>query len=153
MNSGPLTHGHARRRNGQKAHPTYVSWASMLNRCRNERTPDFKNYGGRGITVCKRWLRYENFLADMGERLPGQTLERINNDRDYKPSNCRWATKREQARNSRHNTFITFRGRRMLLIDWARELGLKAPTLCFRLKRWSVKKSLTTPLRVWPRKV
>lgn len=93
-----VTHGHA----GRDAGPTYITWAAMIQRCTNESSPGFKNYGGRGITVCERWRnRFSAFLADMGERPPGLTIDRIDNERGYEPSNCRWATKTQQSRNRR----------------------------------------------------
>lgn len=84
--------------------PTHKTWASMLCRCRAKKGYKYKIYGSRGITVCDRWKDFKNFLADMGERPPGKTLDRINNDGNYEPSNCRWATNKEQQANrvSRH---------------------------------------------------
>lgn len=103
IKSGNSTnHGHSRRVNGKNAPtPTYVSWFHARARCNNPRIREWKNYGGRGIRMCDRWLKFENFLADMGLRPPGTTLDRIDNDRGYEPGNCRWATWDVQAVNRR----------------------------------------------------
>jgi hypothetical protein len=96
---GATRHGHARR---GKMTPTYNSWMAMRARCLDPKVKAFKNYGGRGITICQQWLdRFENFLADMGERPEGLSLDRIDNAGNYEPGNCRWATRTEQNVNQR----------------------------------------------------
>ena len=95
------THGHSRRRLHGYGTNTYKAWQHMKDRCLNSQNKDWKYYGGRGILICDRWMKFENFLADMGECPKGLTIERQNNDGNYEPGNCKWATRLEQGRNSR----------------------------------------------------
>lgn len=114
--SGHTRHGHARH---GKVSGEYWSWLQMLKRCHNPKTFGYADYGGRGITICERWLRFDNFLADMGSRPKGTSLDRIDNNGNYEPGNCRWATHKEQSRNKRSNRNITIDGTTRCLKDWA----------------------------------
>lgn len=104
--------------------PTYASWCSMKSRCLNPNYPKFKDYGARGIKIYDRWEKFENFLADMGERPKGKTLDRIENDGDYEPANCRWATPRQQGNNQRTNHLINFGGQTKSIAQWCRHYGI-----------------------------
>lgn len=127
-----------------KWNPTYKSWQLMRSRCHNQRDIRYTNYGGRGIRVCQRWDSFENFLADMGERPLGMTLDRINRNGDYEPSNCRWATALEQQNNRSTNRRIAFGGTELTLTQWARAIGIGATTIKQRIERgWSVDRALT----------
>jgi hypothetical protein len=107
----------------------------MNGRCYCTTDRYFMNYGGRGIRVCDRWHSFDDFLADVGERPHGMTLERINNDGDYGPDNWKWATRAEQNRNKRNNRVVEIDGRRMILAEWARITGISSNTIVSRLNR------------------
>lgn len=129
-------------------HPgTYSTWSGMKQRCFNPRNAQFKNYGGRGITICARWMDFDCFLADMGERPAGLTIERIDNDGHYEPSNCKWATQAEQRRNKRSCHYVEFRGERMLLRDVARRSGICEQTILRRIAKqgWTLERAATEP--------
>ena len=135
------THGYGRSR-------AYGVWRQMHQRCENPENKKFKDYGGRGISVCGRWLDIQSFVEDMGEPPEGMTLDRIDVDGNYEPSNCRWATQKEQARNARSNILLTFDGETKCLGEWAEDLGINYGTLYARIKKgWSTEKSLTTSVR------
>jgi hypothetical protein len=129
---------------------TYTSWALMKDRCVNKNYRRSDRYMGRGITVCKRWQGFENFLADMGERPPGLTLDRIDNDKGYFPGNCRWATWTQQQRNKSNNRLLTFRGKTKTASEWAEQYGMTMSRLCRRIGRdgWPLEKALLTPLKI-----
>jgi hypothetical protein len=111
--------------------PNYSIWQGMLRRCDNHRIKAFKDYGGRGIKVCDRWKdSFQNFIEDMGERPHGASIDRIDNDGDYAPENCRWATRKEQQRNRRDNVYVTIESVRYLLAELAEKFPyLKRDTI------------------------
>lgn len=125
---------HGAKANGVRTR-AYVAWVNMRGRCENVSRPDFMNYGGRGITVCRRWRKFVNFLADMGEPPKETSLDRVDNSKGYSPSNCRWAARKEQAQNKRSVVLYEHDGRKMCVADWARESGIGPTTLLLRLKR------------------
>ena len=113
-------------------HPLYTVWQSMRARCRNPNNSAFKNYGGRGITICDRWDDFHTWLADMGPRPQGASLDRIDNDGNYSPENCRWATKKEQQRNTRKVVFVTVEGVTRKAVELFDICGLKPETIVAR---------------------
>lgn len=127
--------------------PAYKSWAHMKERCLNKKCSDYHNYGGRGIKVCDRWLKFKNFHEDMGARpFKGATLERIDVNGDYCPENCKWATRSQQMRNVRYNRQISYMGETLCLAEWAERYGLNYHTLYNRISSGtSIEKALTSP--------
>lgn len=120
----------------------------MHTRCTNPNHVYFKYYGARGIKVCERWDKFENFFADMGPRpSPTHTLERKNNDLGYFKRNCRWATRKEQNQNMKSTHWVTFRGKTKALSVWCEELSIPYARTVRRLLylKWSIKRALTTP--------
>jgi len=114
----------------------YHVWSSMCQRCNNPNNAGYKNYGGRGITVCERWNKFENFYADMGEAPKELTIERIDNNKGYSPENCHWSTRKEQARNKRNNRIIKYQGKDQCVSAWAEEIGVGHQILQYRLKKY-----------------
>jgi len=134
---------------GMTDRPEYRIWQTMRRRCSCPRNPKYPNYGGRGIKVCERWQSFENFYADVGPR-PSRaySLDRIDNNGNYEPGNCRWATSREQANNTRQNRHIVAFGEQRTLAQWARRSGIDAEVIRKRLSRgWDTEKAITAPTR------
>ena len=134
---------------GQYGTPLYKRWRSMIARCTDPSSPSYRYYGGRGIRVCDEWTRFENFAKDMGGSFEKElSIDRINPDGNYDPSNCRWANVIDQANNKRTNRLIEFNGRTLTMAQTARMYGIKYETLQRRLgKGWTIEKALTYPIR------
>lgn len=134
---------------GMSRTPEYRSWESMLARCYNKNQKGYERWGGRGIKVCQRWREsFENFYEDMGPKpTKKHTIERINNDKDYTKTNCKWATYEEQANNKSNTIYVCYKGEERTLTEWSNITGIKYGTLYRRLKikEWSIEKTLTKP--------
>jgi hypothetical protein len=131
-------------------HELYRLMSNMKTRCYNPNNEAYHRYGGRGIKICDRWLAsFWNFVADMGPRPEGATIDRIDNDGDYTPENCRWATRKENANNTSTNRFITHNGETKTLAEWAELCGISQGTLKHRLDvaGYTMEQALSTPLR------
>lgn len=126
----------------------HAIWSSMLQRCNNKNNPAYPRYGGRGIRVCERWLDFNNFYDDMiGAYHDDLTIDRIDNNGDYCKENCRWATRKQQGRNTRRNLEIKYHGQEKCLSEWCELLDLPYHTVIFRLYRgWGVVKAFETPI-------
>lgn len=134
-------HGHAARRTMGLE---YRVWIEMKQRCYNPKANRYYTHGARGIRVCKRWLHsFENFLADMGPKPRGLSLERRNNSGHYEPGNCYWATRKQQGRNKRNNRMLTAHGKSLCASEWAELTGVPSSTIRARLKRgWSAEEAI-----------
>ena len=134
---------------GKSRTSEYGIYLQMIARCHDPESKAYEYYGGRGISVCDRWRdSFEYFLKDMGDRPPGFSLDRVDNDGDYKPENVRWATRKTQARNRRSNHILKFNDREQPLAAWSEELGISSWVIQNRLKDgWSVDRALSTPVR------
>ena len=137
---------HGMNRRGM-ATPEYKSWFHMRQRCKNPNHKGFKNYGGKGISVCNRWDNFSNFLSDMGTKpTPKHTIDRVDNNGNYEPKNCKWSTNKEQNNNYSRNRIITFNGHSKNLSQWAEFLGVSRNLLYGRIFRgWSDIETITTP--------
>lgn len=123
----------------------YMVWAGMIHRCESPTSKDYPRYGGRGITVCKRWR--EDFMAfyeDIGYSRPeGCTLDRVDNNGPYSPDNCRWSTPKQQGNNRRTNRNIEFSGETKTLAEWAAVIGIAPEVLAKRIRKWPLERALT----------
>jgi hypothetical protein len=123
--------------------PTYRTWDAMKRRCQNPKRPNFRYYGGRGITVCHRWQKFDNFFADMGTKPAGMTLDRIDTNREYGPENCRWASAKTQANNRNYCRFLNHNGKTQTIAQWADELGITHSLIHNRLQDgWPIDRAL-----------
>lgn len=124
-------------KHGGRRLPEYVAWSQMKGRCLNKNNLGYKDYGGRGIIVCERWINsFENFLFDVGRRPTSKhSIDRIKVEGNYEPGNVRWGTTMQQGGNKRNNRWLEFRGERMILSDWARELNVDHKTLSYVIEK------------------
>lgn len=138
--------------------PIYYAWVNMRARCSNPKKKDYRYYGGRGITVCERWNEFANFFEDMGESFEAHrklnsstTLDRIDVNGGYSPSNCQWATRKDQANNRRYNRVVEYRGKEQGLGKWIDELSLNITekNLYKRIftRKWDVERAFTQQVR------
>lgn len=145
-------------KHGLSRHPgyraTYLSWLAMRQRANYPKRRGYERHGGRGILVCDRWDSFPAFLADMGVRPAGATIERENNDRGYEPDNCRWATAQDQARNRSNNVHVTINGERMLVVEAVEKFGtVSYGTAMKRIEvGWEPSQAVLTPARNYTRK-
>lgn len=135
-------------KHGAWGKPLFNVWRNMITRCTNPKDKRYSRYGGRGIQVCDRWLNVNNFIADMTDGYEkGYQIDRINNDGNYEPSNCRWATTKQQTRNYSRNVVLEHDGKRLCAIDWADIVGIPAKTIYQRISDgWSAADALTKPI-------
>ena len=121
-------------RHGMTYSPEWRTWSSMLTRCNNEKSKCYRYYGAKGVSICERWRSFENFVADVGPRPAGTTLDRIDNSRGYEPENCRWATIDVQNRNRGSILMVEINGETKCVADWCDQLGIPRPRVYARIQ-------------------
>jgi len=147
-----LRHGHTVNRIRSKTHNC---WVNMRQRCTNQNDPQYERYGGRGIRVCERWNVFENFLKDMGESPDSLSIERIDNNSNYEPNNCRWATSFEQTRNKRTSLKVEFRGNIVLFVDLCAQFNIVPYHVAYkRIKKlgWNAEMAVSVPSQYQPKR-
>lgn len=135
--------------------PEWNAWRGIIARCEVKTSTIYKYYGGRGIRICRRWRRsFRKFLLDMGRKPTDRhEIDRIDNEGDYEPKNCRWVTRKQNMRNTRSNHWITVNGKKKVLKDWAKSLGCHHATILMRLKYgWTKEEAVTIPVRILKRR-
>ncbi len=143
-----VIHGHTA---GGKQTPTYGIWNGMLERCYNSKHKKFKNYGGRGITVCDKWHSFVSFLEDMGERPGDLEIDRIDPNGNYEPSNCRWLSHKEQCRNKCNTVYVEYQGQKWTLPALAEKYGFRNGKILYNRifsRGWTIEKAITTPTNI-----
>lgn len=139
---------------GSSGRPEYYIWNAMIQRCHNPNSRGFKDYGAKGIKVCKRWRLFANFFVDMGTRpSPKHSIERVKNKKGYSPENCRWATRVEQHRNRSDNHRLRIDGETITIAEWSERTGIPASVISKRIHvlGWDGRRAVMTPLNIKPR--
>ena len=131
-------------KHGKSGTSVYGIWHMMIQRCTNPKNSAYQSYGGRGITVCDKWMSFAGFYEDMGDRPANRTLDRIDNSKGYSKDNCRWASRLQQSNNRRTNVYYTYSGKTQTLAEWSRETGLHPQCIRSRLNSgWTVEQALS----------
>ena len=134
------------RTKGLRYHPLYTIWKAMLYRCERPNTTYYCNYGGRGITVCDEWKDINNFIRDMYPTfIKGLQIDRIENNGNYEPNNCRWITQQQNSNNRRTNRTVTYKGVTKTVAEWVRHTGIIEQVFSYRLNNWELDDVFNAP--------
>lgn len=148
-NCSKICNGRSTKKHGLSKTPVYNAWQSMRARCNNPNIKRYEDYGGRGIKVCKRWDEFSKFLEDMGDRpSANHSIDRIDNNGNYTPKNCRWSLPKAQSRNRRNNVKLSAFGVTRIIAEWSEILGIAAHVICSRISHgWEPERALSVPVR------